>query len=59
LNTKKITTYHIGNSSPDLGQALKCSKVKQGQTDPKPFLIIAYRTHDGRNGWSKKETIGE
>jgi hypothetical protein len=57
LNTKrkKIKTNDNGNPGPDLGQALKCSRIKQGQKDQKPLLIIACRTQDGRNGWSKKE----
>ena len=52
---KKITKYDIGNPGPGLVQALKCSRVKQGQKDPKPFLIYACRRKDGRNGWRKKE----
>jgi hypothetical protein len=44
-----------GNPGPGVGQALKCSRIKQGQKDPKPLLIIACRTQDGRNGWSKNE----
>ena len=27
LNTKKTTTYDVGNPSPDLGQAQKCGRV--------------------------------
>jgi hypothetical protein len=54
IEHKKITTYDIGNPGPGLGQALKCSRINQGQNDPKPFLIIACWTQDGRNGWSKK-----
>ena len=27
LNTKKTTTYDVGNPSPDLGQTQKCGRV--------------------------------
>jgi galactose mutarotase-like enzyme len=57
LNTKrkKIKTNDTGNPGHGVGQTLKCSRIKQDQKDPNPLLIIACRTQDGRNGWSKKE----
>jgi len=38
LNTKKATTYDVGNLSPDLGQAQPCGGIKpvNGNTTP-PF----------------------
>ena len=55
IEHKKDQIYDIGNPGPSLGQALKCSRVEQGQKDRKPLLIIASRIQNGRNGWSKKE----
>jgi hypothetical protein len=28
MNTKKTTTYRVGNPGPDLGQEEKCGRVK-------------------------------
>jgi len=40
LNTKKITTYDVGNIGPGLGQSQKCGGAKLVNGIPNPPLLI-------------------
>jgi hypothetical protein len=40
MNTKKTTTYDVGNPGPGLGQAQKCGRVKPVNWIPAPAHLL-------------------
>jgi hypothetical protein len=54
LNTTKTTTYVTGNSSPGLGQALKCGEIKPVNdilTLPSNFDCVISKSQEYDRTW--------